>query len=74
MQSLRLNDHQQSISWNGIYKKCIRIKWVFKICAGDSSGDPVFKNPPCNAGDPGFDPSQEDPLEKGMAIHSSILA
>ena len=28
----------------------------------------------CNAGDPGSIPDQEDPLEKGMAAHSSILA
>ena len=29
----------------------------------------------CNAGDPGFIPgSGEDPLEKGMVTHSSILA
>ena len=28
----------------------------------------------CNAGDPGSIPHQEDPLEKGMATHSSILA
>ena len=27
-----------------------------------------------NAGDPGSIPSQEDPLEKGMAAHCSILA
>ena len=28
----------------------------------------------CNAGDPGSITSSEDPLEKGMATHSSILA
>ena len=28
----------------------------------------------CNAGDPGLIPGSEDPLEKGMAIHSSSLA
>ena len=28
----------------------------------------------CEAGDPGSIPGQEDLLEKGMAIHSSILA
>ena len=28
----------------------------------------------CNGGDPGSIPSWEDPLEKGMATHSSILA
>ena len=28
----------------------------------------------CNAGDPGSILDREDPLEKGMATHSSILA
>ena len=28
----------------------------------------------CNARDPGSIPGQEDPLEKGMATHSSVLA
>ena len=28
----------------------------------------------CNAGDPGSIPGWEDPLEKEMATHSSILA
>jgi len=32
------------------------------------------KQSACNAGDPGSILSQEDPLEKGMATHSSILA
>ena len=32
------------------------------------------KNPQCNAGDVGSILSQEDPLEEGMATHSSILA
>ena len=38
---------------------------------------PVLKNPPANAGDiraAGLTPDQEDPLEKGMTTHSSILA
>ena len=34
----------------------------------------VVKNPPTNAGDVGSIPAQEDPLEKEMATHSSILA
>ena len=36
----------------------------------------VVKNLPCNAGDLAQVPSlgEEDPLEKGMATHSSILA
>ena len=32
------------------------------------------KESACNAGDPGSISGQEDPLEKGMATHSSILA
>ena len=31
------------------------------------------KESACSAGDLGSVPGQEDPLEKGMAIHSSIL-
>jgi len=32
------------------------------------------KESACNAGDPSSSLGQEDPLEKGMATHSSILA
>ena len=28
----------------------------------------------CSAGDPGSIPGQEDPLEEGMATHSTVLA
>ena len=31
-------------------------------------------NPPASAGDAGLIPGREDPLEKEMATHSSILA
>ena len=34
----------------------------------------MVKNPPANAGDMGSVPGWEDPLEKEMATHSSILA
>ena len=40
-------------------------------------GGSVVKNPPVNAEDTrdtGSIPGSEDPLEKGMATHSSILA
>ena len=37
-------------------------------------GGPVVKNLPANSGDMVWSLSQEDPLEKGMANHSSILA
>ena len=56
--------------------------WYFILCMDhfcmgfpDSS---VSKESTCNVGDLGFDPwvfwSRGDPLEKGKAIHSSILA
>jgi len=34
----------------------------------------VVKNPAANAGDVRFNPGSRDPLEEGMATHSSILA
>ena len=34
----------------------------------------MVENPLANAGDAGSIPGQEDPLEKEMATHSSILA
>ena len=37
-------------------------------------GNSVGKESTCNAGDKGLIPGQEDPLEEGMATHSSILA
>ena len=37
-------------------------------------GGSVVKNPPANAGDMGLILGQEDPLEKEIATHSSILA
>ena len=40
------------------------------------SGGSVVKNPPVNArdtGDTGLIPKSEEPLEEGMAAHSSIL-
>ena len=33
-----------------------------------------MKNPPANRGDAGSTLGWEDPLEKGMALHSSMLA
>ena len=37
-------------------------------------GSSAGKELACNAGDPGSIPGWEDPLEKGMATQSSILA
>ena len=39
-----------------------------------SPGGSDNKESACNAGDPGWTLCLEDPLEKGMATHSSILA
>ena len=43
-------------------------------CILDFLGGSDGKESACNAGDLGLIPGQEDPLEEGMAIHSSILA
>ena len=40
----------------------------------DFLGGSDSKESACNEGDLGPIPGQEDPLDKGMAIHSSILA
>ena len=40
----------------------------------DFPGGSVVKNPSASAGDSGSSPGWEDPLKKGMATHSSILA
>ena len=40
----------------------------------DFSGGSDGKESTCSAGDPASVPGQEDPLEKGMATYSSILA
>ena len=40
----------------------------------DSQVVVVVKNPPANARDVGLIPGLEDPLEKEMATHSSVLA
>ena len=39
-----------------------------------SFANSVVKNPPSHAGDMGSVPGREDPLEKEMVTHSSILA
>ena len=41
---------------------------------GTPPGGSGGKESACNAGDPGLIPGQENPLEKTMATHSSILA
>ena len=52
--------------------------YFMSVCiVKNSSGGSRVKNPPANAGDTGkgvWSLGQEDPLEKEMATHSSILA
>ena len=47
---------------------------TYLIILGGFPGGSDSKVSACNAGDPGLILGQEDPLEKGMATHSSILA
>ena len=47
-------------------------KWLFEI--GDFPGGSDGKESACSAGDQGSIPGSGDPLEKGMATHSNILA
>ena len=48
--------------------------YVFQYNILGFPGGSVHKESACNVGDPGSIPGGEDPLEKGMATHSSILA
>ena len=53
-------------------------KWIFlglvSYFLQDFPDDLVVKNLPANEGDVGGSLGQEDPLEKEMATHSSIIA
>ena len=58
--------------WNCVsYVSCIG-RWILYYLGfpGGSDG----KESACNKGDPGSIPGREDPLEKEMETHSSILA
>ena len=58
-------------------RTCIQSSGDTNPVTGASQVALVIKNPPANAGDvrdPGSIPGREDPLEEGMATHSSILA
>ena len=47
--------------------------WTFPRGSDNEPPSPGGKESACNVGDLGSIPGQEDPLEKGMATHSSIL-
>ena len=48
--------------------------WLFHCGYSEETGGSDGKESACSAGDPGSIPGQEDPREKGMAVHSSILS
>ena len=48
--------------------------WVVYSSLKGFPGGSLVKYPPASARDEGLIPGQEDPLEKEMATHSSILA
>ena len=52
---------------------CRKKKWAQRLKCGFPGGSDG-KECACNAGDPVQSLGQEDPLEKGMATDSSILA
>ena len=65
------------VSWPHSYLQCQCILVADRTVLVASQVALVVKNPPANAGDTrdlGSIPGQEDPLEKGMATHYSILA
>ena len=55
---------------HGVTKRMTEQVTLPCMCAGGFPDGSGVKNPPCNARDVGL----KDPLEKGMATHSSILA
>ena len=55
-----------------IFWKFLRVYYIYHIWA--SLVAQTLKKSACEAGDLGSVPGQEDPLEKEMAIHSSIIA
>ena len=59
-------------SWNRKFPW--RRDWLHTPVFLDFPGGSDGKESACNAGDPGLVPGLEDPLEEGMATHSSVLA
>ena len=59
-------------SWNRKFPW--RRDWLHTPVFLDFPGGSDGKESACNAGDPGLVPGLEDPLEEGMATHSSFLA
>ena len=57
-----------------VKKRVFILYFVNTAPCQDFSCSSVVKNPPASAGDASSIPALEDPLEKEMATHSSILA
>ena len=49
-------------------------KYIYVSCFGGFPGGSDSKSSACSVGDPGLTLGWEDPLEEGMATHSSTLA
>ena len=64
---LKCSQHKKDV----IIILCDEVK---QHCCKGFPGGSNCEESTCNIGDPGFIPGQNDPLEKGMATHSSILA
>ena len=54
------------------YQPLLVLKSIF-LSSMDFPGGSDVKESACNAGDLHLIPDQEDPVEQGMATHSSIL-
>ena len=55
-------------------KSWTRLSWTELAIPPGFPGGSDGKESACNAGKPGWFLGQKDPLEKGMATHSSVLA
>ena len=74
------NPRDRGAQWAAVYGVAQNWTRLKRLSSSSSSihniafsGGSDNKESVCNAGDPGSIPGQEDPLEKGMATHSSIL-
>ena len=70
----------RAVSNSSMHSKCPsgldleQMLFYFSRYQGGFLGCSVVKNPPAKAGDVGSIPGLEDPMEEGMATHSSIPA
>ena len=84
MERTRVEDHPETLLLVESFVRCTSLLFLLKIfiylfllhlaLVEGFPGGPDGKESPCNVGDLGSIPGWEDPLEKGMATHSSIPA